>query len=138
VIDQRGKLIVLLVYILYAFSIFQLFRRFFCAEIIRSCLFENLGKELPYCCEVRIESFREPKKDEKKLTRIGAEIVVERSSQKGIVIGTKGDKIKTVGTQARKKLQTFLETKVHLDLSVKVDKDWRNKDDKLKQFGYKR
>lgn len=130
--------------------------RFCASEIIRETLFERLGKELPYCCEVRIETFDESRRylddaDEydmkggqrkndtakrKAMIRIGATILVERDSQKGIVVGKGGRMIKDVGMVSRKKLQEFFGVKVFLDLRVKVDKNWRNSDDKLKKFGY--
>jgi GTP-binding protein Era len=135
-----------------------------------------LGKELPYCCEVRVETFDESrryvdnddgansedydddddkdndkddninnnnddvisntKKNKAGLIRIGATILVERDSQKGIVVGKGGIKIRDVGIAARKKLQDFFGCKVILDLRVKVDKNWRNDVDKLKKYGY--
>ena len=110
---------------------------FFASEIIRESIFELLKKELPYCCEVRIESFREPRPDDKKkLTRIGATIVVERESQKLIVVGKGGAQVKEVGTVARKKLEEFLQEKVFLQLTVKVEKNWRANEQVLKAFGY--
>lgn len=111
--------------------------RFFASEIIRGALFTKLGKELPYCCEVRIDEFREPKPgDAKAVTRIKATVCVERDSQKGIVVGKGGVKIKEIGVEAREKLEEFLQTKVFLNLDVKVDKDWRRDEKKLKAFGY--
>jgi len=111
--------------------------RFFAAEIIRASLFLNLGKELPYSCEVRISDFREPRPyDKKKLTRIAADICVDRDSQKGMVVGRNGQKIKDIGVNARKKLEEFLQGKVHLNLNVKVDKNWRKDENKLKAYGY--
>eukprot|EP00551_Chaetoceros_affinis_P004305 CAMPEP_0203668320 /NCGR_PEP_ID=MMETSP0090-20130426/4974_1 /ASSEMBLY_ACC=CAM_ASM_001088 /TAXON_ID=426623 /ORGANISM="Chaetoceros affinis, Strain CCMP159" /LENGTH=523 /DNA_ID=CAMNT_0050532721 /DNA_START=91 /DNA_END=1662 /DNA_ORIENTATION=+ len=111
--------------------------RFFASEIIRATLFCKLGKELPYCCEVIIDEFREPKpQDKRKLTRIMATICVERESQKGIVVGKGGVKIKDVGVEARKQLEEFLQEKVHLKLNVKVDKNWRRDESKLKAYGY--
>ncbi|KAL7465861.1 hypothetical protein ACHAXS_006164 [Conticribra weissflogii] len=121
--------------------------RFCTSELIRETLFTSLGKELPYCCEVRVESFDESKryldeaegnagKNGKSLIKIGATIFVERDSQKGIVVGKGGKKIKEVGINARKKLEEFFGVKIFLDLNVKVDKDWRNNTEKLKKFGY--
>jgi GTP-binding protein Era len=96
--------------------------RFCASELIRETLFETLGKELPYCCEVRVETFDESKRylDEdsvgsgknKSMIRIGATILVERDSQKGIVVGKGGQQIKDLGMNARKKLQVFFDTKV--------------------------
>lgn len=113
--------------------------RFFASEIIRAALFQNLKKEVPYCCEVRITNFKEPKEtDKKQIIRIDAAVIVERDSQKGIVVGKGGEKIKQVGIEAREKLEDFLQTQVYLDLFVKVEKDWRKKEDILKQYGYLR
>jgi len=91
-----------------------------------------LGKELPYCCDVRVTEF----KDSEDIIRMKATIFVERDSQKGIVIGKGGQKVKDVGIDARKRLVDFFQTKVYLDLSVKVDKDWRKDEAKLKAYGY--
>lgn len=153
--------------------------RFCASELIREVLFTSLGKELPYCCEVRVETFDElrryvdnddgntsddddidddddndddsddninnnndddvisnTKKNKAGLIRIGATILVERDSQKGIVVGKGGIKIRDVGIAARKKLQDFFGCKVILDLRVKVDKNWRNDVEKLKKYGY--
>jgi GTPase len=106
--------------------------RFIASELIRGTLFELLQQELPYCCEVRITDFKE----KKTMDRISADIIVERESQKAIVIGTNGIKIKEIGTLARTKLEEFLQSKVYLELRVKVDKDWRRNEDRLKAFGY--
>lgn len=111
--------------------------RFFASELIRESLFETLKKELPYCCEVRIEEFKEPKpNDRKQVNRIKATVYVERDSQKLIVIGKGGAQIKLVGTLAREKIERFLQEKVFLELNVKVNKDWRKNEDQLKEFGY--
>ena len=112
--------------------------RFVASEMIREALFMSLKKELPYCCEVQVTAFKEPGEEEMKkpVTRISADIIVERESQKQIVIGKNGDQIKTVGTLARKKLEDFLQCKVFLDLNVKVNKDWRRNEDQLKVYGY--
>eukprot|EP00980_Cylindrotheca_fusiformis_P027979 scaffold22575_cov141-Cylindrotheca_fusiformis.AAC.10 len=94
--------------------------RFFASELIRESLFETLKKELPYCCEVRIDEFKEPKENEKKkLSRIKATVYVERDSQKIIVIGKGGEQIKRVGVRAREKLENFLQGKVFLELTGK-------------------
>jgi small GTP-binding protein len=111
--------------------------RFFSSEIIRASLFQNLRKEVPYCCEVRIDSFKEPKEgDRKPVIHISASVVVERESQKGIVVGKGGEIIKTIGVEAREKLEEFLQAKVYLELQVRVEKDWRKNEDILKQYGY--
>lgn len=106
--------------------------RFFAAEIIREKIFENYNKEIPYSCEVVIESYKE----EEKIDRISSVIFVERESQKAIVIGNKGLALKKVATQARLDLENFLQKKVFLEVFVKVNKDWRNNENSLKKFGY--
>jgi GTP-binding protein Era len=106
--------------------------RFFASEIIREKIFENYQKEIPYACEVIVESYKE----EPSIDKISATIFVERDSQKGIVIGHKGSALKKVGTEARLDLEEFLQKKVFLELHVKVNKDWRNNDTFLKRFGY--
>lgn len=107
--------------------------RFFVTEIIREKILLNYDKEIPYSVEVEVEQFKE----EGNLIRINAVIYAERDSQKGIIIGHGGKSLKKVGTEARKDLETFFEKKVFLEMYVKVEKDWRNKDNKLKGFGYK-
>ncbi len=107
--------------------------RFFVAEIIRERIIENYQQEVPYSVEVEIETYKESEK----LVHIGAVIYVSRNSQKGIIIGHKGEKLKKVGTEARKLLESFLGNKVFLEMHVKVDEDWRNKENRLKAFGYK-
>ncbi|MDA0197049.1 MAG: GTPase Era [Bacteroidetes bacterium] len=106
--------------------------RFFASEIIREKIFLNYKKEIPYSCEVVIDSF----KDEELIARIRAIIYVERDSQKGILIGKGGASLKKVGIEARKDLETFLGKQVFLETHVKVEKDWRKKELKLKRFGY--
>lgn len=106
--------------------------RFFVNEIIREKILLNYDKEIPYAVEVEVEQFKE----EEKLIRINAVIYAERDSQKGIIIGHGGKSLKKVGTEARKDLEAFFEKKVFLELFVKVEKDWRNKDTKLRSFGY--
>ena len=106
--------------------------RFFVSEIIREKIFETYSKEIPYSCEVVIDEFKE----DKNIIRIRAEIMVSRKSQKGIVIGHKGEKLKRVGTDARKDMEKFFEKKVFLELYVKVDDNWRSDDNRLKRYGY--
>lgn len=106
--------------------------RFFVNEIIREKILLNYEKEIPYAVEVEVEQFKE----EDKLIRINAVIYAERDSQKGIIIGHGGKSLKKVGTEARKDLEVFFDKKVFLELFVKVEKDWRNKDIKLRNFGY--
>jgi GTP-binding protein Era len=107
--------------------------RFFVTEIIREKILLNYDKEIPYSVEVVVEQFKE----EGNLIRINAVIYVERDSQKGIIIGHGGKSLKKVGTEARKDMEVFFEKKIFLELYVKVEKDWRNKDTKLRGFGYK-
>ncbi len=106
--------------------------RFFVTEIIREKILLNYKKEIPYSVEVLVESFKE----EKNIIRIRAEILVERDSQKGIIIGHQGKALKKVGIESRKDAEAFFGKQIHLELFVKVDKDWRNNESKLKRFGY--
>ena len=106
--------------------------RFFASEIIREKILLNYDKEIPYSCEIAIESYKE----EPTIDRISATIYVARNSQKGIVIGHKGERLKRVGQAARHDLEAFLGKKVFLELYVKVMEDWRNNDNQLKRFGY--
>jgi len=106
--------------------------RFFVTEIIREKILLNYDKEIPYSVEVEVEQFKE----EEKLIRISAVIYVERDSQKGIVIGHGGKSLKKVGTESRKDIEAFFDKKVFLELYVKIAKDWRNKESKLRGFGY--
>lgn len=106
--------------------------RFFVNETIREKILLNYDKEIPYSCEVETESFKE----EENIIRIQSIIMVERDSQKGIIIGHKGSALKKVGMEARVDLEQFFCKKVHLELFVKVNKDWRNSAYQLKRFGY--
>ncbi|KGN89704.1 GTPase Era [Porphyromonas crevioricanis] len=106
--------------------------RFFVTEIIREKILLYYQQEVPYAVEVEVEEFRE----ERDLIRIRAIIVVERESQKGIIIGHKGAAIKKLGSTARKDLERFFDKKIFLELYVKVEKDWRNDEKKLHTFGY--
>ncbi len=107
--------------------------KFFIAELIREKIFEYYKKEVPYSCEVEVESY----KDEEEIVKIRAIIHVERDSQRMIIIGRGGHMLKRIGTSARKDMERFLGKKVYLETYVKVDKDWRSNDSKLKKFGYK-
>jgi GTPase len=107
--------------------------RFFVSEIIRGKIFELYQQEIPYSSEVAIFDF----KDLDGITHIYAEILVERQSQKGIIIGKGGEGIKKIGTYARRDIEAFLERKVFLDLRVKVAENWRKNEHYLKRFGYK-
>lgn len=106
--------------------------KFFISEIIREKILMNYKKEIPYSVEVVVESFKE----EEKIVRIRAEIMVVRESQKGIIIGHQGKALKKVGVEARKDMEAFLQKQVFLELFVKVNKDWRDSDQQLKRFGY--
>lgn len=111
--------------------------RFFVSEIIREKILENYHQEIPYSVEVGVESFQETTtKRGEELIRIRAEIYVMRPTQKSIIIGKGGSSIKQLGTDARKALETFLQSKVFLDLHVKVRDNWRDDEQWLKRFGY--
>ena len=106
--------------------------RFFVTEIIREKILLNYDKEVPYSTEVIVEKFDETEKS----IHIMAVIYVERDTQKGILIGKGGLMLKKVGTAARKDIETFFDKKVYLELFVKVEPNWRNRENKLRQFGY--
>ncbi|MEJ2585177.1 MAG: GTPase Era [Robiginitalea sp.] len=106
--------------------------RFFVSEIIREKILRHYKKEIPYSVEIEVEAFEEGED----LIRIGAVIMVERDSQKGIIIGHKGTALKRVGSEARKDLEVFFDKKVYLELFVKVNKNWRSDSRQLRRFGY--
>ncbi len=106
--------------------------RFFISEIIREKIFIHCRKEIPYATQVEIEEYIE----EPDITRIRALIIVERNSQKGIIIGRGGDMLKRIGYESRKEMEKFIDQKVFLETFVKVDKDWRASAQKLKKYGY--
>ena len=106
--------------------------RFFVSEIIREKIFNFCQKEIPYSTQIEIDHYEE----NEHLIRIRAVIIVERDSQKGIVIGKGGEMLKKIGRQARIDIQKFLDKKVFLETFVKVDKDWRSSEAKLKKYGY--
>ncbi len=106
--------------------------RFFASEIIREKILLNYEKEIPDCCEIEIDTYKE----EPTIDRISATIYVARNSQKGIVIGHKGEKLKRVGRAAREDMERFLGKKVFLQLFVKVQDDWRDNERQLRRFGY--
>ena len=108
--------------------------KFFASEIVREKIFLHYKKEVPYSTEVEIETFQESED----IIHIRALIYVERKSQKGIIIGKKGEALKRIGTEARKDMETFFGKKVFLESYVKVAKDWRKKERSLKDFGYKK
>ncbi len=107
--------------------------RFFVSEIVREQILLNYKKEVPYSVEVDVEEFKE----EDDIIRIRTVIYVARDTQKGIIIGHKGSKLKQVGIGARKQLESFFAKQVHLETFVKVKKNWRDSDLHLKRFGYK-
>ncbi|MEJ6734705.1 MAG: GTPase Era [Flavobacteriales bacterium] len=106
--------------------------RFFVAEIIREKILKYYSKEIPYSVEIEVEEFVH----EEKILKIRAIIFVARDSQKGIIIGHKGVALNKVGSLARRDMEVFFKKKIFLDLYVKVNKDWRDKDSQLKRFGY--
>ena len=106
--------------------------RFFVTEIVREKILLTYDKEVPYATQVIVEKFDESDT----AIHIMAVIYVERDTQKGIIIGHQGRKLKHVGTEARKDIEKFFEKKVYLELYVKVEKDWRNQESKLRAFGY--
>jgi len=106
--------------------------RFFVQEIIREKILLHYSKEIPYAVEIEVEMFKE----EERLIRIKSLIHVERESQKGIIIGKRGEALKRVATEARKDIEAFFGKKVFLEIFVKVSKDWKNKPRSLKSFGY--
>lgn len=106
--------------------------RFFASEMIRAQVFKQYKKEIPYSTEVIVTAFKE----DPKIYRISAEIIVERESQKNIIIGNKGEMLKIVGTYARRDMEEFFQRKIFLEMFVKVIPDWRSKKNYLKKFGY--
>ena len=113
--------------------------RFFVDEMIREKILLNYDKEIPYSVEVEVETFYDEEPDEQHpegIIRIGAVIYVERDSQKGIIIGKGGKALKRVGTQARREIEAFFGKPVFLQLFVKVDKDWRSSQTRLRHYGY--
>ena len=106
--------------------------RFFISEMIREKIFIHCKKEIPYSTQVEIEEYIE----EEDIVRIRAIIIVERNSQKGIVIGKGGEMLKRIGREARVEMEKFIDKKVFLETFVKVDKDWRGSEQKLKKYGY--
>lgn len=106
--------------------------RFFVSEIIREKIFLHCQKEIPYSCQIEIEEYKE----EGLMTKIRALIIVERDSQRGIIIGKGGEMLKRIGREARIEIEKFTGTKVYLENYVKVDKDWRSTEAKLKRYGY--
>ncbi len=108
--------------------------RFIVAELIREQVFRLTGEEIPYATAVTVESFKEEKNG--RLIRIDANIHLERDSQKGIIIGKNGSKLKQIGTRSREQIQRLLGTKVYLKLFVKIQKNWRKDTRAIRRFGY--
>jgi GTP-binding protein Era len=106
--------------------------RFFVSEMIREKIFNNYEKEIPYSTEVIVHDYKE----EANIDKIYAYIIVERDSQKGIIVGKNGEGIKRIGMEARKDIEAFIQKKVFLDLRVKVEENWRKNELKLKRWGY--
>ena len=109
-----------------------LFYKFFVNEIVREKILTYYKKEIPYSVEILTEEFFE----EEKIIRIRSVIMVERESQKGIVIGHKGVALKRVGTSSRRDLEAFFGKQIHIELYVKVNKNWRSNQNQLRRFGY--
>jgi len=106
--------------------------RFFVSEIVREKIFIHCQKEVPYSCQVEVEEYKE----EENITRMRILIIVERDSQKGIIIGKGGEMLKRIGRESRIEIEKFIDQKVFMETFVKVDKDWRGSDQKLKKYGY--
>jgi GTPase len=106
--------------------------RFFVSEIIREKIFLQFQKEVPYSCEVIVNEFKE----EQPIVKIAASIYVARESQKAILLGHQGKAIKRLGTEARKDIEAFIDSKVFLELTIKISKDWRDDERQLRRFGY--
>ncbi len=110
--------------------------RFFVADLIRKQILSLYSQEVPYSCEIYIDSFTESEKNGKPFAHVNATIFVSRSTQKSIIIGRKGEKIKQLGTNARKEIEEFLGYPIFLDLFVKVKENWRDDERQLNSFGY--
>ncbi len=108
--------------------------RFIVAELIREQVFRLTGEEIPYATAVTVESFKEEKNG--RLIKINANIYIERDSQKGIIIGKNGSKLKQIGSRSREQIERLLGTKVYLKLFVKIQKNWRKDTRAIKRFGY--
>jgi GTP-binding protein Era len=106
--------------------------KFFVSELIREKIYQLFGEEIPYHTAVLVNSF----KQQPLLIKIQADIIVNRETQKAIIIGEKGKMIKEIGTLARKDIEDFIGSKVYLELFVKVKPKWRDNETKLKEFGY--
>ena len=110
--------------------------RFFISELIRETIFETYTDEIPYSSEVQVQDFKDIEKDGKPFAKIHVYIIVERDSQKAIILGHNGKNIKELGIQARQKIESFLGHPIYLDLQIKTEKNWRNNPEVLKKYGY--
>ncbi len=110
--------------------------RFFVSEIIREKILLLYHQEIPYSTQVIIDQFKEGEAINGKIVRISADIIVERKTQKSIIIGKDGEKVKQLGIESRRDIETFLNEKVYLELRVKVKENWRDDERMLKYFGY--
>jgi GTPase len=110
--------------------------RFFVTELIRDKILDLYHQEIPYSCEVVVEDFKEGEDRKGQITRIRALVYVNRKSQKSILIGKGGEAIKRLGTRSRKDIESFLQTRVFLDLHIKVRENWRDDEASLRRFGY--
>ncbi len=115
----------------------QATERFLAAEIVREKIFQLTEQEIPYAAAVQIERFDESERESRRLVRVHAAILVERASQKGIVIGKGGDMIKRIGVAARRDLEELLDAQVHVELFVKVEPDWTRTLSGLRKAGYR-
>jgi GTP-binding protein Era len=106
--------------------------RFFAAEMVREKIFELFEQEIPYQATVMVTAFQE----QPNLTKISADIIVQRESQKAILLGDKGSMIKKLGMESRRELEAFLDRKVYLELFVKVRPKWRDNEMQLREYGY--
>lgn len=110
--------------------------RFFVTELIRECILQSYKQEVPYSCEVIVDDYKDSEKNGKPFAHIYATIFVSRKTQKGILIGKGGEKIKQLGIDSRKKIEEFVDHPIYLELNVKVREGWRDSDKQLKYFGY--
>lgn len=110
--------------------------RFFVSEIIREKILLLYHQEIPYSCEIMVESFKDKESKKGPIIHISASIIVNRKTQKSIIIGKKGSAIKKLGSEARKDIESFLESPVFLELHVKVKEKWRDDERYLKSYGY--
>ena len=110
--------------------------RFIASELIREEVFKQMQQEIPYSAAVTIDRFKEPREGQR-ITEIAATIIVEKDSQKGMVIGKGGARIKAIGRAARQKIEEMVGSQVFLELNVRVEKNWTKDDNRLRELGYK-